>query len=142
KRISWVKWETICLPKREGGLGVRDLRIVNTSLLAKWRWRLLQNEDAMWVMVLCKKYGAAIVSSQWLEAENPNPRESLWWKDVRSVWGRGGSKLELVLSPLQFRGCPAAAIGDMGNWLGEDKAWLVADVVAEIKQLAWHWFLH
>jgi len=24
-----------------GGVGVRDIRVMNISLLAKWRWRLL-----------------------------------------------------------------------------------------------------
>jgi hypothetical protein len=27
-----------------GGLGVRDIRVVNISLLANWRWRLLQRQ--------------------------------------------------------------------------------------------------
>jgi hypothetical protein len=30
-----VKWDVICRPKKEGGLGVRDLRLVNISLLSK-----------------------------------------------------------------------------------------------------------
>jgi hypothetical protein len=37
RRICWVKWVDICKPKKEGGLGIRDLRLVNLSLLAKWR---------------------------------------------------------------------------------------------------------
>jgi hypothetical protein len=36
-RIRWVKWSDICKPKRNRGLGVRDLRVFNLSLLAKWR---------------------------------------------------------------------------------------------------------
>jgi hypothetical protein len=87
KRISWVKWETICLPKAEGGLGVRDIRITNISLLAKWKWRLLQNEEALWVKVLSIKYGGTVVSNQWIELERPSRFESLWWKDVKSVGG-------------------------------------------------------
>jgi hypothetical protein len=87
KRINWVKWETICLPKAEGGLGVRDIRIMNISLLAKWKWRLLQNEDALWVKVLSIKYGASVVSNQWVELVSPSRFDSLWWKDVRSVGG-------------------------------------------------------
>jgi hypothetical protein len=35
-RIPWVKWDVVCLPKRMGGLGVRDVRVVNISLLTKW----------------------------------------------------------------------------------------------------------
>ncbi|GAU29855.1 hypothetical protein TSUD_379450 [Trifolium subterraneum] len=40
-KISWVNWLDICRPKKEGGLGVKDLRIMNISLLTKWKWRLL-----------------------------------------------------------------------------------------------------
>ncbi|KAK2371645.1 hypothetical protein QL285_084567 [Trifolium repens] len=42
KKISWVKWEVVCKEKSQGGFGVRDIRLVNLSLLSKWRWRLLQ----------------------------------------------------------------------------------------------------
>jgi exonuclease III len=44
RKISWVKWEVVCQSKCNGGLGVKDVRVMNLSLLAKWRWRILQNE--------------------------------------------------------------------------------------------------
>lgn len=37
KKILWVMWLDICKPKNGGGLGVRDLRVVNVFLLRKWR---------------------------------------------------------------------------------------------------------
>jgi hypothetical protein len=48
KWISWIKWNVVCLPKIKGGLGVRDVRVVNISLLAKWRWRLLFDDNVLW----------------------------------------------------------------------------------------------
>jgi hypothetical protein len=59
KKISWIKWDTVCLPKKEGGLGVRDIRAVNISLLSKvgdfsittkrcGRMLLLVNMGLMW----------------------------------------------------------------------------------------------
>ncbi|XP_028246703.1 uncharacterized protein LOC114424032 [Glycine soja] len=36
-KIAWVKWETVCLPKEAGGLGVKDINSFNLSLLGKWR---------------------------------------------------------------------------------------------------------
>jgi len=57
RKISWVKWRSVCHPKGRGGLGVRDIRVVNISLLAKWRWRLLNGENALWKEVLIEKYG-------------------------------------------------------------------------------------
>lgn len=44
KKISWVKWKVVCQQKRKGGSGVKDVRVVNVSLLTKWRWRLLDGK--------------------------------------------------------------------------------------------------
>jgi len=30
----------MCRPKEEGGLGIKDVEKFNTTLLAKWKWRL------------------------------------------------------------------------------------------------------
>jgi hypothetical protein len=43
-KISWVSWKDVCRPKKEGGLGVRDLKWFNLSLLSKWRWRLFMEK--------------------------------------------------------------------------------------------------
>ncbi|PNY15940.1 ribonuclease H [Trifolium pratense] len=64
KRISWVKWDTVCKPKNLGGLGVRDIRAVNIiSLLAKWWWRLLEDDNALWKEVLKNKYGETVTGT-------------------------------------------------------------------------------
>ena len=39
KKPHLVKWSTICTNKRDGGLGVRDLSIINRALLNKWIWQ-------------------------------------------------------------------------------------------------------
>jgi hypothetical protein len=56
-KTCWVKWDDICKPKSEGGLGVRDLRLVNISLLTKWRWKLLSSVNEVWKEVIVAKYG-------------------------------------------------------------------------------------
>jgi hypothetical protein len=58
QREFLLKWRVVCQEKKKGGLGVRDLNVVNLSLLLKWKWRLLQNDDtALWKDVIVAKYG-------------------------------------------------------------------------------------
>jgi len=40
RKISWIKWDTVCLNKEKGGLEVGRLREFNTALLGKWWWML------------------------------------------------------------------------------------------------------
>jgi len=57
RKINWVNWNLVCQPKELGGLGVKDVRLMNLSLLAKWRWRLLDGEYGLWKEVLVERYG-------------------------------------------------------------------------------------
>ena len=80
----------MCQPRRVGGLGVRDVRWVNLSLLAKWRWRLLQNGEGLWKDVLIEKYGIR-VSNLLIAQGGTWPRfMSKWWKDIAQLEDNGG----------------------------------------------------
>ncbi|PNX87107.1 ribonuclease H, partial [Trifolium pratense] len=85
KKINWVKWDTICKPKHLGGLGVRDIRVVNFSLLAKWRWRLLSEDESMWKKVIKGKYGDASCGKVDLGEDCKPWFSSIWWKDICSI---------------------------------------------------------
>ncbi|CAJ2628200.1 unnamed protein product [Trifolium pratense] len=83
RKLSWIKWRVVCQEKKNGGLGVRDIKLVNLSLLMKWRWRLLQREDVgLWKDVLAAKYGNHILmKAVWPSGTIPH-NASLWWKDI------------------------------------------------------------
>ena len=36
-KIAWIKWETVCLPKEKGELGLKDIKTFNLALLGKWK---------------------------------------------------------------------------------------------------------
>src|SRR4051812_15617576 len=57
KSIHWVSWDTVCKPREEGGLGVRNVEIMNVALISKWKWRILSEKEAVWCDVLKARYG-------------------------------------------------------------------------------------
>ena len=78
-KITWVKWEPVCLPKEKGGLGLKDIRTFNLALLAKWKWILFQHHGQLWARVLESKYGG------WrsLDTTSRATNDSIWWRDLK-----------------------------------------------------------
>lgn len=55
-KISWDKWEVLCLPREKGGLGMKNLVAFNQALLAKSGWKLLFQIDTLCAKILKDKY--------------------------------------------------------------------------------------
>lgn len=65
-----VAWNRVCLPKSEGGLGIRSSLEMNKALLAKVGWRILQNRTSLWARVLRSKYKVGDVHDKaWLKGK-------------------------------------------------------------------------
>ena len=55
KKYRRTKWEVVCTPKDQGGLGVLNLDVHNKCLLSKWLFKLL-NGDGVSQQLLKNKY--------------------------------------------------------------------------------------
>lgn len=55
RKYYLVKWSKVCKAKKKGGLGIKNLRKMNVSLLVKWWWRS-ENENGLWQDIVKAKY--------------------------------------------------------------------------------------
>ncbi|CAN1121444.1 Putative ribonuclease H protein At1g65750, partial [Linum perenne] len=56
-KVHWVAWDMVKTPKKLGGLGIQDLKILNDALLSKWVWRYAIERRAWWRSLLVAKCG-------------------------------------------------------------------------------------
>ncbi|KAL9672560.1 hypothetical protein QQ045_028811 [Rhodiola kirilowii] len=94
RKIHYVKWEKIKKPKTYGGLGIQGLAEKNSSLLARWWWRLVTSRDGLWRKMILEKY--TIKDCHNLNEEKIKARStSKSWKDIISVV-KGNSEVGLA----------------------------------------------
>ncbi|XP_058722620.1 uncharacterized protein LOC131594488 [Vicia villosa] len=117
--INWVSWKAMSKEKCQGGLRLKDMGAFNEALLGKWKWRVLNDDEALWSNLLRVRYGNLQLS--WLRKKDMRLRnkESLWCRDLGMVGKRRGSKQDAFNDQISFK------IGDGKNtsfckarWLG------------------------
>lgn len=56
EKMHWLAWDILKQPKREGGIGFRDLLAFNLAMLARQGWRLIQSPNSLCAQILRAKY--------------------------------------------------------------------------------------
>lgn len=72
----------MCKPKKDGGLGIRPLALMNQALLGKWLWRVGSESESLWRQLIVSKY--SIKREGW-EVESGVYKYSAIWKGICSV---------------------------------------------------------
>lgn len=56
RKVSWISWDKMARPKKDGGLGFKDVTSFNDALLAKIGWRIIKNPNCLLARCLLGKY--------------------------------------------------------------------------------------
>lgn len=54
KGMSLINWDTVCMPREFGGMGLLDINLQNISLLLRWWWRPNTEPSAMWTDIITR----------------------------------------------------------------------------------------
>jgi hypothetical protein len=81
RKYRLAKWDIICRPKDQGGLGIENLEVKNRCLLSKWLYKLSVETDATWAQILRNKY----LHSKTLSQVTVRPTDSPFWKGLMRV---------------------------------------------------------
>lgn len=79
RKTHLVNWDTVTLPKANGGLGIRRLEEMNHAFLAKLGWRILRDENSLWIQIVKAKYSA---STKDCDLWQPKRGMSNAWKGI------------------------------------------------------------
>ena len=110
RKIAWVTWDSMTMPKYKGGLGFRDIEVFNLALLARQVWRILNEPNSLSARILKSVY----FSSSDILSADLGPHPSQIWRSLCE--GRDMLKLGIIRQ-----------IGDGGdtniwteNWIPRD----------------------
>lgn len=84
KKLHLVDWNSVCKTKRNGGLGIKPLKILNQVLLGKWLWRLGEGDNLCRQIILTKYK----VDGDGWDVSRLSYRQSALWKGIISVKDR------------------------------------------------------
>ncbi|XP_019200193.1 PREDICTED: uncharacterized protein LOC109193819 [Ipomoea nil] len=83
KGIHWKAWDRLCVPKKYGGFGFKDLRAFNLAMLGKQAWRFLTAPESLAARVYKARY---FPKSTFYEASLGNC-PSYCWRSIMATHG-------------------------------------------------------
>lgn len=95
KKINWIARERACKTKNMGGLGIRNLKATNKSLLSKWIWRYYQEKEALWRKIIQHK--TATEKDDLIPKECKDSYGTGFWKGIDNEKGIVHWNMELKI---------------------------------------------
>ncbi|XP_019171081.1 PREDICTED: uncharacterized protein LOC109166643 [Ipomoea nil] len=81
RRIHWKAWDKLCVPKKYGGLGFKDLCAFNLAMLGKQAWRMLTKPESLVARVYKARY---FPKGTFFDAQMGN-NPSFYWRSIMAA---------------------------------------------------------
>ncbi|CAL1377016.1 unnamed protein product [Linum trigynum] len=115
RRIHLVNWETVCLPKDQGGLGLRSARALNTAYFLKLAWGILKKPEELWLWRGVRRAWNLLLEGVRWSVRNGN--NTLFWQDK---WVDSGMVLGEHMLPsardINVQASVASMLNSVGEW--------------------------
>jgi hypothetical protein len=79
RNLSMKAWDSLCLPKSVGGLGLRRMKDVNLALVSKLGWKLHTKASSLWTAQLQGKH---LKTRSFLSPSSLSSSSSWLWKGI------------------------------------------------------------
>ncbi|GJX09402.1 RNA-directed DNA polymerase, eukaryota, reverse transcriptase zinc-binding domain protein [Tanacetum coccineum] len=88
-----VSWKLVCRPKKEGGLGIKNLSVWNEVLIAKNLWNIACNKESLWV----KWINVVRLKGTSIWEVKPNNNTSCGWKHILNLRSKMRSHIKYII---------------------------------------------
>ncbi|GLJ40125.1 hypothetical protein SUGI_0821990 [Cryptomeria japonica] len=100
KKIPLINWDTTCLLKVDGGIGLRKMNLQNLALGAKLAWKMYSNPQKGWCRLMSLKYLDSHEPERIFTLANSTGGSPIWkfiWESCRIItehlsWNLGDSR--------------------------------------------------
>ena len=86
-RSHLVNWFIVYVEKKDGGLGIKNLSILNKALLGKRCWKFASENESLWKQVIVGKYGEEM--GDWCSSASREGCGAGLWKEISNGWMDG-----------------------------------------------------
>ncbi|GJU89583.1 RNA-directed DNA polymerase, eukaryota, reverse transcriptase zinc-binding domain protein [Tanacetum coccineum] len=91
-----VSWHSVCKPKEQGGLGIKDLQLWNEVLLVKQLWNVISNKNTLWV----KWVNSESLKGKSIWEVNAQSNSSVGWKEMLKEIYDAGMSVNTIVAEL------------------------------------------
>ena len=148
RKLPWVSWRRIAIPKALGGWGLKDIFLFSKALAGKVAWRLISS-TSLWTRVIIEKYIAPMSVMDWIRWDSKHARGgSIIWKALIKAFEvirnglawRVGNGQQFIIGKDPWAGCGMSHLlsDPLKNFLQREGLTFLSQVADQASTTFWN----